>query len=83
MKLELQIHSIDDQLPQSNWSPWTARYSKSCLVWNGLRRPSYAIYDRERRMWFCDDEINPEPKNWIDDVQFWAEIPDSDDLNLY
>lgn len=70
----LKIYSVKDKLPESNWSKHTTRYSKHCLVWNGFEDPSFALYDRERMMWFTEDELNPEPSNWIDDVQYFAEI---------
>ena len=73
MTLELKIFSVKEKLPESNWSKHTTRYSKHCLVWNGFEYPSYAYYDRENCMWYSEDE--PKSENWIDDVQYWAEIP--------
>lgn len=83
MKLKLNVVSVKLSLPTSNWSKYTTRYSKNCLVWNGLDKPSLAFYDRQRNMWFTDEQINPEPTEWIDDVYYWAEIPNFDELTFY
>ena len=73
MILELKLFSVKEKLPESNWSKHTTRYSKHCLVWNGFEDPSYAYYDRENCMWYQEEDLISE--NWIDDVQYWAEIP--------
>lgn len=79
--LTLTIHFIRDKQPTGNWSPLCTEYSRHCLVWNGSTTPSFAMYHKPSGIWYVDD-APANPTNWIDDVEYWAEIPEMDYLSL-
>lgn len=71
----LEIYHVSEKLPESTWSEYTPNYSKHCLVWDDMSRPSIAYYDRNQNRWYCDEELIS--FNLVFNIIYWAEIPEN------
>lgn len=71
----LEIYRVSEKLPDSIWSEHTPNYSKHCLVWDDMLKPSLAYYDRKDNKWYCDDKLIL--FNFVFNIVYWAEIPEN------
>lgn len=71
----LEIYRVSEKLPESIWDEHTPNYSKHCLVWDDMLKPSLAYYDRKDNKWYCDDKLIL--FNFVFNIIYWAEIPEN------
>ena len=71
----LEIYRVSEKLPESIWDEHMPNYSKHCLVWDDMLKPSLAYYDRKDNKWYCDDKLIL--FNFVFNIIYWAEIPEN------
>jgi hypothetical protein len=69
----ITVYSVEDNLPEGNWSKNHIYLSKKVLFCNDL---SWFVgyYNRNTKMWYIDE---PAKEEWVDDVTHWSYLPDN------